>query len=330
MSNKDVKEVKDIVSKHFSEPTFFAHLEPKIRTLDKPLVIGVDVVGARITRSQNPHIPCTPAEIAREVIQSVKAGAAIGHIHVRDEDCSATEDPDKNKEVWDRVFGEVDVVTSNHIMYNRLTRGLPMFKGYIDPLVKWGRKYLQAAAVVTTDFSEPRGALAYNISDAELQEVVAYLEERGVKPELQMYAPGSLERIRHALLHDGKSARRPIWINIHCGKHHSVPVSIDPWSYISVISWYHSVKADLGEENVVLGIYVGGRNWLPLTVLAVVMGADVVRVGMEDCLYMYPHKDDLIQSNRSTVEKIVRAAQELGRPIASVSDTRKLLGIEGV
>jgi len=326
MSNED--EVKEIVSKHFSEPTFFAHLEPKISTMSKPVIIGVDVVGARIVRSQNPSIPLTPKEIAQEVIDSVKAGATIPHIHVRNEKGFATEDPALNKEVWDMVFDEVGdkIVTSNHIMHNRLARGLDMFKGYIDPLVEWNRRYLQVAAVVTTDFSEPRGPLAYNISDEELSKLVAYLEERGVKPELQMYAHGSLERIRHALLSNGNGVKRPFWINLHLGKHHSPPVSHDPLSYLEVINWYHYVKTDLANENMVLGIYVGGRNWLPLTALAVMMGADVVRVGMEDCLYMYPHKDDIIDSNAACVEKIVRISEQLGRPVATQDETRKILG----
>ena len=130
-------EVKELVAKHFSEPSFFAHLEPKIPTLSKPLIIGVDVVGARILRQQNPHIPLTPKEIADECIKSVKAGATIPHIHVRDERGFATEEPEKNIEVWDRVFDAVgnEVVTSNHIMFNRMARGMDMFKGYIDPLV---------------------------------------------------------------------------------------------------------------------------------------------------------------------------------------------------
>lgn len=323
------KEVRRLVSEHFREPTVMYHLEPQIPALAKPVVVCVDVVGARITKSQNPHIPVTPKEIARECIESINAGAAIAHIHVRDEHGSATEDPAMNKEVWDMVFAEVhDVVTSNHIMYDRTARGLDMFRGYIDPLVKWDGKYLQTAAVVTTDFCEPRGKLAYNISDEELTELCAYLEDHGVKPELQMYSPSSMERIKHALFKDGKPrVKGPMWINIHLGKHHSVPVVQDPWSFLSVITWFSQIKADMAGVDLRLGIYIGGRNWLPLTTLAIMLGADVVRVGMEDSLYVYPHRDELISSNRSVVEKTIAIAKELGRPIATVAETRQILGI---
>lgn len=320
--------IHEVVAEHFREPTYYAHLEPRIPTLEKPVIICVDVVGARITKDQNPHLPCRPREIATELVESVRAGATIGHLHVRDENCVALEDPEKNHQVWDMVFSEVeDVVTSNHIMYDRTARGMDMFRGYIDPLTNAGTRDLQVAAVPTTDFSEPRGRLVYTLNDEELVELIDYLEQRGVKPEIQMYAPSSVERIKHSLLDRKEAIKRPIWINAHLGKHHSVPVSYDPWSYIQVITWYQSVRAELAGEDVVLGVYVGGRNWLPLTVLAIMMGADVIRVGMEDSLYTYPHKDELISSNRSVVKKVVRIAKELGRPIASVNDTRSILGI---
>ncbi len=325
-------DVKEVVSKHFSEPTFFAHLEPQILTMNKPLIIGVDVVGARILRSQNPHIPLTTREIADEIIESVKVGATIPHIHVRDKKGAATEDPALNKEVWDMVFDKVgdDIVTSNHIMENRLARGLDMFKGYIDPLVEWNPRYLQVAATVVTDFSEPKGPLAYTLTDEDLTTLVAYLEMKGVKPELQMYAHSSIERIKHALLTKPNQIKRPIWVNMHLGKHHAPPLSQDPWSYLQEITWFHQVKAELANEDVVLGIYVGGRNWLPLTVLAVMMGADVIRIGMEDCLYMYPHKDEIIASNAATVRKIRTISEELGRPVATQKETRQILGLDAV
>lgn len=324
----EIKEVRELVSNHFSQPTFLAHLEPQIKTMDKPVAIGVDVVGARILKMQNPHIPCRPEEIAMELIRSREAGATIGHIHVRDERCTATEEPSLNKEVWDLVYDHVDdMVSSSHIMYNRLKRGMEMFQGYIDPLVEWGPHYLQCAAVVTNEFCEPRGSISYLINDEELAELVTYLEGKGVKPELQIYSPPSIERIRHSLLGPEKKVKAPMWINLHLGKHHSVPVVQDPWSYITLASLYHYVKQEFADQEMTLGVYVGGRNWLPLTVFSIMLGCDVIRVGQEDCLYMYPHKDDLIETNASTVTKIVRICEELGRPVADMAQTRQILGL---
>ncbi len=56
--------------------------------LDK-LIISVATTGSGTMRSQTPHVPITEEEIAQQVVDSWRAGAAIAHIHVRNEqrDC---------------------------------------------------------------------------------------------------------------------------------------------------------------------------------------------------------------------------------------------------
>ncbi|MFQ6110686.1 MAG: 3-keto-5-aminohexanoate cleavage protein, partial [Nitrospinota bacterium] len=69
-----------------------------------------------------------------------------------------------------------------------------------------------------------------------------------------------------------------------------------------------------------------GRNWLPTAVEAILVGGHV-RAGMEDGIYMYPHKDDLIKSSQEAVTKVVRIAEELGREIATPKEAREILAL---
>ncbi len=57
------------------------------------------------------------------------------------------------------------------------------------------------------------------------------------------------------------------------------------------------------------------------------MGVDCVRVGMEDHLWMYPHKDEKIKRSADETKKIATIARELGRDIATPNVARKILGI---
>jgi 3-keto-5-aminohexanoate cleavage enzyme len=57
--------------------------------MDK-LIIEV-AVNETVTRRENPHVPLTPEELARDVADCVDAGASIVHFHPRDPDCP----PDK-------------------------------------------------------------------------------------------------------------------------------------------------------------------------------------------------------------------------------------------
>ena len=57
--------------------------------MDK-LVIEV-AVNETVTKAENPHVPLTPEELAKDVARCVDAGASIVHFHPRDPDCP----PDK-------------------------------------------------------------------------------------------------------------------------------------------------------------------------------------------------------------------------------------------
>ena len=67
-----------------------------------------------------------------------------------------------------------------------------------------------------------------------------------------------------------------------------------------------------------------GRAQLPLGMTAMAMGGHV-RTGLEDNIYY--HKGELATSNAQLVERLVRIAGEIGRPIATPDDARTMLGI---
>lgn len=68
-----------------------------------------------------------------------------------------------------------------------------------------------------------------------------------------------------------------------------------------------------------------GRYQLPLAVHAIAMGGHV-RVGIEDNIYY--RKGELATSNVQLVERVVRVAKEMDRPVADVATARQLLGLK--
>jgi 3-keto-5-aminohexanoate cleavage enzyme len=80
--------------------------------------------------------------------------------------------------------------------------------------------------------------------------------------------------------------------------------------------------------NAVKGVCAGGRNWMPFVTMAMMLGFDMVRVGMEDTVYLYPHRDEKIQSSAQAVRKVVNVANELGREIATSAEARAIMGID--
>ena len=54
----------------------------------------------------------------------------------------------------------------------------------------------------------------------------------------------------------------------------------------------------------------------------------MVRVGMEDTVYLYPHRDEKIQTSAQAVRKVVAVANELGREIATPAEAKAIMGIK--
>jgi len=78
-------------------------------------------------------------------------------------------------------------------------------------------------------------------------------------------------------------------------------------------------------SQTVLEVSGVGPFQLPLTTLAIIIGAQMVRVGMEDNVYY--KRGQLLKSNAEAVERVVRIAHELNREIATPAQAREILGL---
>jgi 3-keto-5-aminohexanoate cleavage enzyme len=68
-----------------------------------------------------------------------------------------------------------------------------------------------------------------------------------------------------------------------------------------------------------------GQFQLPMTTMAIIMGAQMVRVGMEDNVYY--KRGQLLKDNLEAVARVARIANELNREIATPAQAREILGL---
>jgi uncharacterized protein (DUF849 family) len=62
--------------------------------------------------------------------------------------------------------------------------------------------------------------------------------------------------------------------------------------------------------------------------VALLFGAELVRSGIEDHFYLYPHRDDISQKASDTTELVASLIKNLGREIATPEEARQRLGIK--
>lgn len=300
--------------------------------MDKKLGIIVCPTGALITREQNPHQPYTAEEVATEAVQAVKEGACMVHLHCRYEDGLPDYRPETLKKALDRIFQDCpDVIAGPSISANP-SEGAWLYevetiRPFVEALKGYGSRYMESTVVTPISYvSERARQVAGRVyirraTEENLQAEVKYLQGKGIRPEFMGHDTVAIEQVKEWLIKPG-ILEKPYFITLGPGMHHATPTYPDPWGLLHLISMRYLLP-----EDAIVGASIGGRNWLPLAVLSIILGADFIRVGMEDTMWMYPHRDESIIRNAEVVRKTACIARELGRDIMSPNEARKRLAL---
>lgn len=300
------------------------HAEPRLSTMAKKLIINVAPTGSFTSRQQNPFQPYTMEENVRSVIEAYKAGAAVWHVHAREPHGTPSKDPFVVRETIDRVLQSCPDIVTSVIPYADYTKqGMEQIRPTVEVLKSAGPQYMETAVllIMSMTISEK---FTYVVTEKSLKETVSYLEENGVRPEYQGHAYSGIKDVLDWLVATGIAKSPPI-MNVMAGFHgfnHATPLTPNGWNYINVMSLFQTLPPEG-----VRGICAGGRNWLPFTVLGIILGADMVRVGMEDAVYVHPHRDEKLTSSAQAVTLVKTIAEALGREIATPDEARAILGI---
>ncbi len=294
--------------------------DPADLTMGKKLIINVAPTGAFIKRHQNPSQPYSPEEIAREVIAAYKEGASVWHVHIRDAEGAPDNDPETVLRALDMVLDACpDILLSHTSHVDHTKKGAAGLQPLVDPLLvagkKRGRSYIHSVVIAPYQ----RG---YDMDEAILKDMAKYLQKNGVVPEFQIHNYSCISHVRDWLLKDG-TLEGPCIMNLISGFHghdFSGPTGPEPWGRLYLMSLMKVLP-----EGSIIGATVGGHNWLPIIVEAIMLGVDCVRVGMEDSIWLYPHRDEKISSCAQVARKIATIARELGREIATPAEAAKIL-----
>jgi 3-keto-5-aminohexanoate cleavage enzyme len=266
------------------------------------LIITAAVVGAEITREQQPHLPITPVEIAEEAYRCYQAGASICHLHVRNDDGTPTQDRERFRETIAEIRKRCDIIV-------QVSTGGAV---WMTPEERLQPVELKPEMATLTCGTVNFGDDVFWNGPKELERFAEALKQHGVRPEFEIFEAGM---IANALaLHKRGLVEPPFHFDFVLGVPGALPAS--PKNLLFLVE-----SLPRGATWSVAGI---GRHQLPMATLAIVLGGHV-RVGFEDNIYY--RKGVLATSNSQLVERIVRIAKELDRPIATPDEARAMLGI---
>ena len=272
--------------------------------MDK-LIITAAICGAEVTKEQNPAVPYTVEEIVREAKSAYDAGAAIVHLHVREDDGTPTQSRERFRVCIDAIRAALpDVIL------------IPSTGGAVGMRAE---ERLQPTELMPEMATLDCGTCNFGdeIFDNTLPMMRAFgkrMLENGIKPEYECFEMGHLETAL-AMAKKGEVPGHPMQFNFVLGVPGCTPATVGN------LNWMVS-RLPEGSTWTVTGI---GRHAFTMAAAAIVMGGNV-RVGFEDNLYL--SKGVLAKSNGELVAKVVRLAQELGREIANPAEARKILNLK--
>jgi 3-keto-5-aminohexanoate cleavage enzyme len=157
------------------------------------------------------------------------------------------------------------------------------------------------------------GERVFENSAQFLRELAQAFLDFGVKPEIECFDDG---QIGNALrLREQGLLQDPLHFQFVLGVHGGAPATIE-----QVLHMRTMIPADA-----TWSVCSIGRGQLPLNMLSLIAGGHV-RTGLEDNIYY--HRGVIAESNEQLVARIVRIADEIGRPVATPDQARELLSLK--
>lgn len=268
-------------------------------------MITVATTGAFPTKEHNPAVPLTPREIAEDVYECWQAGAAIAHLHMRDDAGKGTMDKGRFIETVGRIREKCDIVlnltTSGDLNATDETRMAhlielkPELASYDAGTMNWGH--------TTLFVNHP----------AFLEKLGRTMIENGVRPEIEVFDAGMFYNAAYYMKQGVINA--PGYYQFVLGAPGGTAATVENLVHLK----------SLLPPDAVWSAFGIGAGHLPIMFAALSLGGNI-RVGMEDNV-MYA-KGRLAKSNAEFVERAVRLVKECNNEPATPTDARQILNLK--
>ncbi len=260
------------------------------------------VTGGGATTHKSDKVPVTPEQIANSCIEAATAGAAIVHVHVREDDGSPSRSIEKYAEVVDRVrSSDVDVVLNltagmgGDIVLGGVENPLPPNDEGTDMVgatervdhVRELKPEICTLDCGTMNFGE--GDYIMTNTPSQLEEMAKQMTNIGTRIEIEAFDTGHLAHAR-SLVERG-IIPDPVMVQLCMGI---------PWGAPDDLNTFMAMRNNI-PDTWTFSAFSIGQNQLKYVSLAAMTGGNV-RVGLEDNIWL---ERGVLASNGDLVERAV-------------------------
>lgn len=296
-----------------------------------PVIISCAITGGLHGAEINPNLPEDKDSQVQQTYDAYNAGASLVHIHARNPEnlAAMTTNVEDYKELNARIREKCpDIIINNTCMGGRwlnddTKQASPMLLTALDALPEVSSIDLACAstympmrarkAPLTGRDQDTISKINYFLTQGESVQVVNEMQDRGIKPELEVFSPDDIMNYIVPMIKKGILKDQPYWVQVIFGGNGTL-TSIDNLLRTT----------QLMPENSLFSVIGIGAAQTAMITAAMIMGHHV-RVGMEDSPLYGPGQ--LAESNAQLVERVVRIAKEIGRPVATPEQAREMMGL---
>ncbi|MDP3276009.1 MAG: 3-keto-5-aminohexanoate cleavage protein [Deltaproteobacteria bacterium] len=280
--------------------------------MNDKVVITCAMSGAVTSRAQCPAIPYSLDDYASEAKRAFEAGAAVVHIHARDDDGQPSYSPERFAAIGDAIRRVCPII-------------LNFSTGTIDPEVKLAphvKLYRPEIGAVNmgsmnyAKYNSKRKSWVFNFVFEnrfdDIQALLTMMNDSGVKPELECFDTGHVHSVEPLI--DMGFLKPPLDFSLVMGVVGGIKATARHLAFQA---------ENLPPESTWKVVGISRDQWT-LCAAALSLGGNV-RVGLEDNFYL--PNGEMARSNGDLVAKATQMALDTGRSIATVAEARRILGL---
>ncbi len=284
------------------EPRADAAIVTEYRDGGAPLVLAAAIVGAEITRADTPYAPFTPREIADEAARCREAGAAIIHLHVREDDGTPTQSEARFRETIEAIRAKTDCII-------QVSTGGAVGMSIDERAGPLGcRPEMATLNCGSINFGDD----VFVNKRPEIRDLAARLAASGAVAELECYEVGHVEEALR--LHAEGILKVPLHFQFVLGVRGAIGATEANVAFLR----------SLLPPGATWAVAAVGRHQQPMTELAMRAGGHA-RVGLEDNIYL--SKGVLAEGSAPLVLRAAAYARSIGRSPLDPAAARRLLGL---
>lgn len=283
--------------------------------LPDKLIVSSAITGAFFTPSDNPAQPITTDQILAEARACAARGASTVHIHVRD-------DRGYNTLSYDRFAAVVEPLREEFpdlAIDGCLVAALPGEWAEMRRMLESG--LLDGVPINTT---------ATYVGDALFAKPIPYVLEKtrltleaGATPIIACYTDADVNNAERWLFRSGLLTEGAYWLILPALPGCS-PMA-NPRQMMEGLLRMVAAIRDVDPTGVIT-VCAAGRASFYVATVAATLGLHI-RVGMEDTVWLWPHREERISSNVDVLERALTLAATLGRDVADHREYRDLVGM---